>query len=124
MSVGRPFGTFGSEGIGRAPAPNDKPPLPRLAFDLAQLTVRDAALDREAFRIAAGSIRSCEDARLVAKAIGGRLSRERSVRSDSLPFPISSRLAELPEGHATQVFRIDEDAMSVLVLCSRKRFGD
>ena len=92
-------------------------PVPR--YHLMQLSVDTAATTPEEFKAKSEAIRTCGEAKDLAKSLDAGIKRNRFVRASSLPADLQDVLLELPAGHATPVFSDDDGVMRVLVLCGR-----
>lgn len=84
-----------------------------------QLSMKTNQIPLEEFRTKTEEIRSCRDASDLAKNLGAEVKRDRFVPSWDLPTELRKTLADLPTGHATQVFGEDGAMMRVIVICSR-----
>ena len=91
----------------------------RASYHLVQLSIKADQIPLEEFRAKTEEIRSCRDATDLAKSLGAEVKRDRFVPSWDLPVELRMTLAELPTGHATQVFSEDISVMRVIVICSR-----
>lgn len=89
------------------------------AYHLVQVSVARDNISEGEFIERSKSIRSCSQAVELGEEIGARVTRDRFVRAGQLPPYIRDLLAELPVGHATEVYGIDGEPMRVLVLCAR-----
>ena len=92
-------------------------PVPR--YDLMQLSVELGDISVPEFKAKTEAIRSCRDAKEVAKSIGADVKRNRFISASALPPDLKDALRELSAGEATQVFGGDGKTVRVLVLCNR-----
>jgi hypothetical protein len=91
-------------------------PVP--SYHLIQLSVGAEQIAPEEFKAKTGEIKSCVDAKNLAKTLGADMKRNRFVRSTTLPENLRDEVKKLPIGHATEVFSNDSSTMRVLVLCN------
>ena len=92
-------------------------PVPR--YDLMQLSVELRDISVPEFKAKTQTIRSCRDAKEVAKSLGADVKRNRFISASALPPDLKDALRELSAGEATQVFGGDGKTVRVLVLCNR-----
>jgi len=88
-------------------------------YDLLLLSVDSRKIAYEEFKAKTEAIRSCRDARKLAKSIGGVVQRDRFVPSWDLSMEVREYLSEIPTGRSTQVFGADPSVMRVQVICGR-----
>lgn len=88
-------------------------------YDLMQLSVELKDTSVPDFQARTEAIRSCGDAKEVAKSIGADVKRNRFISATALPADLRNTLRKLSAGQATQVFGGDGRTARVLVLCSR-----
>ncbi len=88
-------------------------------YELTQVSINASAIAPGAFEAKTQSIRSCRDARQLAKDIGARVTRDSFVRATSLPSELQPVLAETPTGRATPVMVEQGAALHVFVVCGR-----
>lgn len=91
----------------------------RASYHLMQLSMKADQIPLDEFRARTEEIRSCSDASDLAKTLGAEVKRDRFVPSWDLPAELKKTLADLPTGHATQVFGEDGSIMRVIIICSR-----
>lgn len=75
----------------------------------------------EQFSAATREIRSCRQARDLAKSSQLEVSENEKVKVGSLPKPLQRVLSELQVGNASTVFGNPQQGFRVLVLCARQR---
>lgn len=88
-------------------------------YHLMQLSVQTDKVSLEEFDTRTREIRSCRDARDLAKTFGADIKRDRFVMSHQLPEELREELSNTPTGHATKVFSADPSVMRVIVICHR-----
>ncbi len=88
-------------------------------YHLMQISVKTADIAIEDFKAKTQAIRSCRDAKNLAKELDGDIKRNRFKRSSALPDDLQDTLRDLPTGHATGVYSADDQVMRVMVLCNR-----
>ncbi len=88
-------------------------------YHLMQLSVKASHVALPEFQAKTESIRSCEDARSLVEPLDADWRRNRFISASNLPSDLRAILEELPSGSATPVFAIDQETMSVIVLCNR-----
>lgn len=88
-------------------------------FELAQVSINAAAIAPTEFAQKTQAIRSCGDARQLARDLGARVTRDNFVRASTLPSELQPILAETPTGHATPVLFEQGGALHVFVVCGR-----
>ena len=91
---------------------------PVARYSLMQLSVQREDIAYEDFSAQASQIRSCYDAKKLAKELDAKVARNRFVTASSLPEDVQKALKETPRGEATQVFSADGSVMRVIVICS------
>ncbi len=84
-----------------------------------QLSVELRDISVPEFKAKTQTIRSCRDAKEVAKSLGADVKRNRFISASALPADLKDALRELSAGEATQVFGGDGRTARVLVLCNR-----
>ena len=88
-------------------------------YELTQVSVNASAIAPAEFEEKTQAIRSCRDARQLAKEIGARVQRDNFVRATALPSELQPILAETPTGRASPVMVEDGAALHVFVVCGR-----
>lgn len=91
---------------------------PVARYSLMQLSVPSDHISYEDFSAQTSEIRSCYDAKKLAKELDAKVTRNRYVTASSLPEGVQKALKETPRGEATQVFSADGSVMRVIVICS------
>lgn len=89
------------------------------SFHLMQLSVDYDPENVKAFHSATREIRSCPQARELAKTLSADVTENRSIRLSQLPIDLQDEVKSVETGHATRAFGPSKDKMRVLVVCSR-----
>nr|WP_298896749.1 hypothetical protein [uncultured Altererythrobacter sp.] len=89
------------------------------SYSLMQLTVKSDQISVEEFSAQTSEIRSCADARALAKELDADIKRDRFVMPHHIPESLKEELSRLPTGQATKVFSADPTVMRVIVICHR-----
>ena len=88
-------------------------------YHLMQLSISSTDYSLAEFRSATEALRSCAEARDLARSIGADIRRDRFVRGTQLPESLRAEIETLTSGHATRVFSENGETMRVIVLCNR-----
>ena len=89
------------------------------SYNLVQLSVMSADVERADFEAQTQAIRSCGEAVKLAKVSGWQVTRERFVHPSELPPQLRPVVKDVPTGQATPVLSDDGSALHVLVVCNR-----
>lgn len=88
-------------------------------YNFVQLSVNAATIAPDEFKARTEEIRSCGDARKLAKTIGARVNNGDTVMSTLLPYDLRPILASTQTGRATPVLVEEGSALHVVVICHR-----
>ena len=88
-------------------------------YNFVQLSVNAATIAPGDFKARTEEIRSCGDARKLAKTIGARANNSHSVMATLLPYDLRPILASTQTGRATPVLVEKGSALHVVVICHR-----
>lgn len=91
--------------------------IPR--YHLMQVSVDARETPPAQFKAQTEAIKSCSDAKSVAKSLGADVKRNRFTRASLMGPDLQQRISELKVGEATEVYTDGTGTLRVLVLCGR-----